>query len=670
MNRFGFYADPSKTIRANFEHLLSANSQQTLPKLIKNKEIWNLCRPNTKLPDGVEDILGLNLNFGINFKPKLDEHTIDFTRLRRSIRLRFIPFESKQEYNPKLYIPKSGYVSPAPKEIETAIDNFEAACKTAFSNSRRRPHHPNVTKTQVQLLRALRKERRFIAIATDKNLGPAILELDQYIERAFLDHLHCTDTYREISTFEANSINNDNFRWICDHCYNKPLSAISRSDRMFFANSLFGDRDGINKVHPKENITFPYFYLLPKVHKVPLPDFKTRPVVSGVSSVMEPLSKFLDVQLQRVVHLCPCYLKDSWQFLNDIRNLKNLQGYKLITSDANSMYTNINTEHAISIIKKWMILHHDDIPNDFPTELVIAGIEQLMKYNVFSFGNRYFLQRNGTAMGTNVACMYATIYYSYHEETHLLHQSYIKFYCRLIDDAFIVFDPDDRTVSSLPFQSLQNAMDSFGPKEKRLTWDTEQPSLSVNFLDLTVTLLPDGTLRTKTFQKSYNRYLLRTPLSCQPDYILKSFVYGAIHRYFWQNALEEDFVNMVTLLKQRMENRGHHHHNLLPLFHQALQKVATSSLPNPRPTTNQKLQNSNNNNNDMLFLHLPYHPNNPTRPELRELLSQFKNDLSSFGLPLQRIIIAYSKAPNIGDICKRHRLEGFIDTHLDDPKKN
>ena len=213
-------------------------------------------------------------------------------------------------------------------------------------------------------------------------------------------------------------------------------------------------------------------------------------------------------------------------------------------------------------------------------------------------------------------------------------------------------------------------MDSFGPKEQRLTWDTEQPSLSVNFLDLTITLLPDGTLQTKTFQKSYNRYLLRTPTSCQPEYILKSFIYGAIHRYFWQNSLEEDFVNMVTLLKQRMENRGHHHHNLLPLFHQALQKVANSSLPNPRPTINQKLQNSNNNKNDMLFLHLPYHPNNPTRPEIQELLSQFKNDLSSFGLPLQRIIIAYSKAPNIGDICKRHRLEGFIDTHFDDPKEN
>jgi hypothetical protein len=45
--------------------------------------------------------------------------------------------------------------------------------------------------------------------------------------------------------------------------------------KCFFAGSLFGDRDGNNKVHPKEHITFPYFYLLPKVHKVPLPDFNS-----------------------------------------------------------------------------------------------------------------------------------------------------------------------------------------------------------------------------------------------------------------------------------------------------------------------------------------------------------------------------------------------------------
>jgi len=48
------------------------------------------------------------------------------------------------------------------------------------------------------------------------------------------------------------------------------------------------------------------------------------------------------------------------------------------------------------------------------------------------------MQINGTAMGTNATCMYAIIYYSYHEETVITKHSAIAFYRTLTDDAFIV----------------------------------------------------------------------------------------------------------------------------------------------------------------------------------------------------------------------------------------
>ena len=176
--------------------------------------------------------------------------------------------------------------------------------------------------------------------------------------------------------------------------------------------------------------------MMPKVHKKP--DWKTRPVTSGVFSVLEPLSKYLDVQLQKVVFLCPAYLKDSWHFLTDIRDLTNLRGCSLITADAVLMYTNINTEHAIEVIRLWFEKHDNRIPHDFPRELVLDGLAYLMRHNVFSFGDRYFLQLNRTAMGTNVACMYATIYYSLHKENTICTISNIIFYRRLIDDAFMI----------------------------------------------------------------------------------------------------------------------------------------------------------------------------------------------------------------------------------------
>ena len=82
------------------------------------------------------------------------------------------------------------------------------------------------------------------------------------------------------------------------------------------------------------------------------------------------------------------------------------------------MYTNINTEHSIDVFHAWFLLHSNKLPEDFPQRLVLDGLKYLMKHNVFSFGNQFFLQLNGTAMGTNVACMYATMNAGLHARTH------------------------------------------------------------------------------------------------------------------------------------------------------------------------------------------------------------------------------------------------------------
>ena len=118
-----------------------------------------------------------------------------------------------------------------------------------------------------------------------------------------------------------------------------------------------------------------------------------------------------------------------------------------------------------------------------------------MKFNVFTFGNSFFIQTNGTAMGTNAACMYAPIYYSYHEETVLSKLPFVKFYWRLIDDAFIVMDNGAGN-----FEELQLVMDNFGPIGKHLEWVATKPSRSVDSLDLTVSINDAGDIETRTFQ--------------------------------------------------------------------------------------------------------------------------------------------------------------------------
>ena len=71
------------------------------------------------------------------------------------------------------------------------------------------------------------------------------------------------------------------------------------------------------------------------------------------------------------------------------------------------MYTNINTSHALTTLHKWLTLHHDDLPHDYPTQMVLEATKLVMTNNVFQFDDTYWLQLTGTAMGSNLAVAYA-----------------------------------------------------------------------------------------------------------------------------------------------------------------------------------------------------------------------------------------------------------------------
>jgi hypothetical protein len=81
--------------------------------------------------------------------------------------------------------------------------------------------------------------------------------------------------------------------------------------------------------------------------------------------------------------------------------------------NAVSMYTNIDTDHALECIATFLRTHK--LALGLPTEALIVGLELIMRWNVFQVGDTFLRQLRGTAMGTRPACMYATLYFAIHE---------------------------------------------------------------------------------------------------------------------------------------------------------------------------------------------------------------------------------------------------------------
>ena len=82
-------------------------------------------------------------------------------------------------------------------------------------------------------------------------------------------------------------------------------------------------------------------------------------------------------------------------------------------------------------------------------------------------------------------------------------------------------------------------------------------------------------------------------------------------------------------------------------------------MPNPSLSSSTK---SKEIDRSLLIIHLPYHANNPTKAEMRTLTDNFKSALNETKskIKIPRILTSLSKAPNIGELCKKHRLESTV----------
>ena len=301
---------------------------------------------------------------------------------------------------------------------------------------------------------------------------------------------------------------------------------------------------------------FPTFYLTIKIHKTP---WKTRPIVSCSGSLLYALGVWVDRKLQIVAKFQRSYISSSKKLKDLIVPLNLPPNAQLFTADAVSMYTNINTASALRIIGDYLQRNSQRFPS-VPYEAVMVALSLIMTKTVFRFGDTYWHQLEGTAMGTPPAVPYATLFYAICEENFVHTSPNLYFYRRYIDDVFAIWVPSaTKSDDDMEWATLQETMnDHYG-----LAWTFSDRTNTVDFLDITISIR--GThLHTTLFEKLLNLYLFIPPHSAHPPGVLTGLVLGNCHRIYSLCSDTADIASHLRRFYHRLIARGYKPTDLLP----------------------------------------------------------------------------------------------------------
>ena len=625
---------------------------ETINNNARNLALHNLCSPSIKLPPGTRSLLGLGLNFclktpypNINIEKVIEKFTYD-TRLA-NFWANLHDGEDNRKYIKQLYIKNEEWSPPhASPAVEAAIARFAKRLRQEHRKYNNRWSKPNITLHMYHLLSYLKNHPTLIILPSDKNLGPVIMLRSVYIRRCLDDFLAKPTQYERLSEQQAGSSSA-----YVSYYFNR-FEGSTYSDTIIDEIQTFFTR-GSRKFGNKRAV----FRAMPKIHKSP---WALRPVIAKVGTTIECISKWLDYELQKLRKFIPTYIKDSRDYHQKITSRQWPAGTKIFTADASAMYDNIDIDHGVDIIKLWLesLQARSELPDDFPTiNAIIDGLNFVMRNNVAQYGDCFFKQLCGTAMGTSVAVIYAGLYYGWHEQIKLLpdYGRFILDLSRFVDDMCVLW-----LGNHSDFLNFKRDVDDFG----KLRWTMEAPSNNAIFLDLDITISDDGIISTKTYQKPQNLYLYIPPHSAHRDGMMKGIVYGELKRYHWQCTNRKDYVEIVSKFFKRCLDRNWNFRILKKIFLEADYKLSNPKI-SPSTTeaqTSDDLEEeleqteAEEQKRDRLFLKVQFHPSYIPRQTIRRIYREECEEELRQEIGIERFTIAYSRAPNIGDFVTRSRL--------------
>lgn len=420
------------------------------------------------------------LSRGLNFCPATGGYSEfqlvkDLHNFERNMRLREYFYDRSSAHNTdSSSLPSYKHWTP-PSQRDKCLDLYIRAVQRDVMQAykERTPLHRNLTDREQQAIESLASRNDIIIKPADKGGAIVVMDRSKYI----------SEGHRQLS--DASYYKRQ------DHDPTNEFKDIVRDT----LTALFNDKEmsygTLKSLIPLSPVAG-RFYLLPKIHKRDNPG---RPIISGIGTVTENLSRYVDSLINTIPSSFSSYIKDTNHFLSDIVDLQVPQNSFLVTLDVTSLYTNIPHSDGIEAV----ICAYNDCDANKPVSASTLAtlLKLILELNNFEFDGTHYVQVSGTSMGTRIGPNYANIFMGLLENKFLANCEYKPFYYkRFIDDIFLIWHHSESQLLSF-IADLNNA-------HPAISFSHSYSPVNISFLDVMVTLR-NGKLITNLYRKPTDR---------------------------------------------------------------------------------------------------------------------------------------------------------------------
>ena len=132
-------------------------------------------------------------------------------------------------------------------------------------------------------------------------------------------------------------------------------------------------------------------------------------------------------------------------------------------------------------------------------------------------------------------------------------KKHVIFYKQFNDNIFGIWlpHPNSQTNACL-WKEFTVSMNNF----PRLTWEFDDPSDKVNFMDLMITI-KNGAISTSLFEKPLNLHLYKPPHSAHPPGLLPGTVHRTLFQIFTLRSDHDNRILHANVFFKRLQARGY-----------------------------------------------------------------------------------------------------------------